>query len=123
MIVDDNPAGRLLLRAYLQRLGFRQLEEFGDSMEALRQLMLAAQVQNPFAAMFIDWTMSEMTDLQVVRTIRGLPGWNDFPIIVLSEELDESKVAAVFAAGGSEHLLRPVTEPTLRTTLKKFKLL
>lgn len=123
LIADDNVPGRILLRAFLNHLGLMNVEEAHDSLEALRLLMLAAQNGKPFSAVLIDWTMNEMKELEVIRTIRKLPGWEKLPIFVLSEELDPAKVQKVTEAGGTAHLLRPIMAPVLRALLTQHGLL
>ena len=117
LIVDDQKPAQMLLRAYLTRMGYSDLEEASDSLEALRLIMSATQDNRPFAAVLIDRSMPEMNGLEFVRAIRQLKTFVRTPIIVLSEDLDPNSWTEVLQAGASAHLLKPVTEDSIREAL------
>lgn len=119
LLVDDQKAARLLLKSYMTRLGVGKIEEATDSIEALRILMQTTPGQCPFGAVLISRNMREMTGLQLVKNIRQLSGWSEFPIVVISEDLDPALVRDAAAAGASEYMLRPYDEETLKTILER----
>ena len=120
LLVDDQKAARQLLRAYLVRIGIGRIEEATDSIEALRILMLTSKGQSPFKAVFVSRAMREMSGLDLVKNIRLLAGWDDFPIVVISEDLDFVHVRESVQAGASEYLIRPYDEATLRSMLERL---
>lgn len=63
--------------------------------------------------------MREMNGLELLRNIRQLSGWSDFPIIIVSEDPDVSLVHDAIAAGATDYILRPYSQETLLTTLKR----
>ena len=120
LLVDDQKAARQLLRAFLIRIGVGKIEEATDSIEALRILMLTSKTQSPFRAVFVSRMMREMSGLELVRNIRQLSGWSEFPIVVISEDLDFGIVKDAVTVGASEYLLRPYDESALRTMLVRL---
>lgn len=120
MLVDDQRAPRQLLRAFLLRIGVGQIEEASDSLEALRILMLSSRSQTPFDGIFINRTLREMDGLELVQNIRQLVGWQDFPIVVISEDTDAVHARENLEAGANEYLLRPYLESDLRAILDKL---
>lgn len=120
LLVDDQRAARLLLRVFLIRHGVNFIEEASDSISALRLLMSTPQNQSPFRAIFISRQMPEMSGLELVRTIRQLPGWAQFPIVIISEDNDAKLERDARNAGASEYLMRPYTEEELQAVLKRI---
>lgn len=120
LLVDDQKAARLLLKSFLGRIGVGKVEEATDSLEAMRILMQTGSAQSPFNALFISLEMREMTGLELIRNIRLLTGWTDIPIVVVSEDPDQTRVHESIAAGATEYLLRPYTEETLKAILDRI---
>lgn len=120
LLVDDQRAARLLLRVFLLRQGVNFIEEAGDSISALRLLMATPQNQSPFSAVFISRQMPEMSGLELLRTIRQLPGWVDFPVVIISEDNDAALQRDAMEAGASDYLMRPFTEEDLKALLKRI---
>lgn len=130
LLVDDLKAARLLLRAYLTRMGVRRIEEATDSIEAVR--FLTSKSQAPFHAVFISRSMRAKTSTkpaagnelvagtELVFDIRQLEGFSNFPIIVVSEDLDPVHRKSAFGVGATDYLLRPYDEATLRELLEKL---
>lgn len=122
LIVDTHEPARILLKAYLNRLGHPNIEESSDSMEALRLIMSAAQDHAPYSMVFMEWTMPEMDAVEFIRATRQMRSFAHFPIIVLAEEYDHSKWNSVMKAGANAYLIKPVSEETLIAVLIKAQL-
>jgi two-component system chemotaxis response regulator CheY len=120
LLVDDQRAARLLLRVFLVRQGVSFIEEAGDSISALRLLMATPQSQGSFRAVFISRQMPEMSGLELVRTIRQLPGRSQFPIVIISEDSDAKLQRDAVDAGATDYLMRPFTEEDLTALLKRI---
>ncbi len=118
LVVDDQKAARQLLRAFFKRLGVGRIEEATDCIEAVR--LLTSKSQPPFHAAFISRSMREMTGTELVFDIRELEGFTNFPIVVVSEDLDPVHRKAAFGVGATDYLLRPYDEETLRALLAKL---
>ena len=61
-----------------------------------------------------------MSGLELMRTIRQLPGWTQFPIVIVSEDSDAKLQREAMAAGATDYLLRPFTEEELTALLKRI---
>lgn len=119
LLVDDQKAARVLLKSYLARLGFGKIEEATDSIEAVRILAQTPPAQCPFGIAFVSRSMREMSGLDFVRTIRQRTGWGDFPIVLVSEDLNPALVRDAIAAGATDYMLRPYDEKTLSDLLQR----
>lgn len=120
LLVDDQKAARILLRSYLNRLGVGDVEEATDSLEALRILMQTRAADCPFEAIFISRSLREMSGLNLVKNIRLLAGWKDFPIVLISEDLDPSLAIEANKTGATEYLIRPYSEERLKAVLDRI---
>lgn len=120
LVVDDQKAARTLLRVFLIRLGADFVEESADSISALRLIMLTPPNLCPFKAVFVSRTMPEMSGLEFVRTVRQLPGWSSFPIVVVSEDAEPALEDEAFVAGASDYILRPYSEEDLANLLNRL---
>lgn len=120
LLVDDQRAARMLLRVFLLRLGADFIEESGDSISALRLLLATPPHSCPFKAVFVSRMMPEMSGCEFVRALRQLPGWANFPIVVVAEDADLKLEYDAFTAGATDYLLRPYTEEELQAVLKRI---
>lgn len=120
LLVDDQKAARILLRSYLNRLGVGDVEEATDSLEALRILMQTRAADCPFEAIFVSRSLREMSGLNLVKNIRLLAGWKDFPIVLISEDLDPSLAIEANKTGATEYLIRPYSEERLKAVLDRI---
>jgi len=68
LIVDDQPSARTLLRAGLEYLGFSNITECGDGVEAFKHL-----VQSPAQLVISDLTMPKADGLVLLAAIRKQP--------------------------------------------------
>lgn len=119
LVVDDQKASRILLRAFLTRIGVGRVDEAKDGIEALRVLMGSGRNNSPFDLVFVSRKMKEMNGLDLVRTLRKVAGGSEVPVIIVSEDLDPAFAKDAATAGATEYMLRPYTEEDLRALLKK----
>ena len=77
LVVDDEPALRLLLSAYFKKEYEVLLAE--DGTQALEMLKLSEP-----QAMVVDISMDGMDGLSLIRELRASTQWHHMPILVLS---------------------------------------
>jgi two-component system chemotaxis response regulator CheY len=117
LVVDDMSSLRDLVKAYLRRLGYRQISEAVDGRDAY-QVMIAAKASGaPFELVISDWNMPAMSGLELLMLVRSLPEWRHLPFIILTTENEKDKVMGAVAAGVSNYMVKPVEEKTLEEKL------
>ena len=120
LIVDDMQSLRDLLKAYLRRIGYRQISEAVDGRDAY-QLMIAAKVTGaPFDLVISDWNMPVMDGLEFLKLVRNTPEWKTIPFLLLTTENEKNKVMEAVMAGVSNYMVKPVEEDTLKDKLRKI---
>jgi CheY-like chemotaxis protein len=94
LVVDDDGPILVLMRNLLKEFGFQAVTA-ATGPEAID----AARQQQP-ALVLLDWNMPGMTGDQVIRTLRGEPGLDKLPILILSgERLSHADLASLGADG------------------------
>jgi len=119
LIVDDMPSLRDLLRAYLRRMGFRNISEADNGRIAYQAMLSAKAAGAPFELVISDWNMPELDGLEFLKLVRASPEWKNLPFIILTTESEKAKVVEAVVAGVSNYMVKPVEEPMLKDKLLK----
>ena len=107
LVIDDGPDNRLLLRALLERGGYRPV--LADSGIAG---LACLDLETP-ALILLDYMMPDMTGPEVARRIRSRPGGRDIPIVLLTASADEGHVEEAYRAGADDYLTKPFDRKVL----------
>ncbi len=103
LIVDDSRAMRMILKKILKSIGFDQLSEAANGVEALEQLDIIGLPD----LMLVDWNMPVMNGLELIRAVRADATRRDIPILMVTTETETSQIVRALAAGASEYLMKP----------------
>lgn len=85
MVVDDDPMIRFLVQEYLTAVGY-SVTACGGGAEALNSL----QTFTP-DLIILDLQMPEMNGLEVLENLRGSPGTEKIPVLLLSANASDAK--------------------------------
>lgn len=110
LVVDDDAAGRDLLKRQLEREGFRVVQA-RDGREALERIRAGAPL-----AVLLDVMMPDMDGWHVLRTLRADPRTARIPVIMQSV-LGEERYA--YALGASSYLRKPIERNKLHEALRE----
>jgi serine phosphatase RsbU (regulator of sigma subunit)/CheY-like chemotaxis protein len=119
LLVDDNPANLVALRAVLEPLGHRILEA-GSGAEALRYL-LTPGIEEDVALILLDVQMPDMDGFETATRIKERERTQEIPIIFLTAHSTDT-VAAMrgFETGAVDYLTRPLDAWLLRSKVQVF---
>lgn len=120
LIVDDSPAMRGFIRRVLDLSGFDVGEVFeaGDGLEALAILdenRDASQID----VILTDINMPRMDGEEFVLHLREDADLDEIPVVVLSADSSEARVARMLAAGARGYLPKPLSPERLRAELDR----
>src|SRR5271155_3452624 len=106
LIVEDKQHMRSLLRALLNALSVREIQEASNGAGALELLR-----HNRFELILTDMTMEVMDGLEFTRQVRAMDRMKNpsIPIIMISGYTERHRVEAARDAGVSEFLVKPIT--------------
>lgn len=112
LIVDDSPSVLAVLEDMLEELGYA-VASATDGKKACQMIELER-----FDLIITDLTMPVMDGIAFVQTAKKMPNCKFVPIVMLSSEEDEEKIAAAKQVGISTFLRKPVKEVQLKTILQ-----
>ncbi|OGG98366.1 MAG: hypothetical protein A2508_09430, partial [Candidatus Lambdaproteobacteria bacterium RIFOXYD12_FULL_49_8] len=79
LLVDDSLGIRLVAKKLFHNLGYNALEVVEGGVKALE--LLESQ---PFDLAIIDWSMPEMSGLELLEAIRERPAIKDLPVLLVT---------------------------------------
>ncbi len=104
LAVDDDPVARKILVQALRRLGYEEVVEVRDGIEALTFLE-----KEPVRAIVSDWTMPEMDGLALCRQVRArVKSEYVYFILLTGREADISNQREAIEAGVDDFLVKPL---------------
>lgn len=112
MIVDDSPSVLAILDDMLVDLGY-EVTAADNGKQACGLLETTR-----FDLIITDLTMPVMDGITFAQTAKQMPNCKFVPIVMLSSEEDEAKIAAAKKVGISTFLRKPVKEVQLKTILQ-----
>lgn len=114
LIVDDSKVIRVVARKIIQEIGL-DAEEAADGYDALE----SCQKSMPDAVL-LDWNMPTMSGIQVLKTLRAMPGGNRPVIIFCTTQEDPAHIDEALAAGASDYLMKPFDGESLLAKLTQM---
>lgn len=81
LVVDDFSTMRRIVRNLLKELGFNNVEEAEDGVDALNKLQAGG-----FGFVISDWNMPNMDGLELLKTIRADAGMASMPVLMVTAE-------------------------------------
>ena len=116
LVVDDNPTSRNILQGMLESFSFEvNLAASGE--EGLAEIERAAEGA-PFELVVMDWKMPGMDGIEASRRIKGHPGLEKIPPIILVTAYGREEIMQeADEAGLDGFLLKPVSPSILFDTI------
>ncbi len=106
MLVDDSRTIRKIQKKTLVQLGYTDVVEAADGVEAL-----SLYKESPPGLMLIDWNMPNMDGITLVKTIRQTD--KSIPLIMCTTEAEKARVVEALQAGVNNYVVKPFTAETL----------
>jgi len=115
LVVDDFSTMRRIVKNLLKELGFSNLEEAEDGVDALNKLRGGG-----FDFVVSDWNMPNMTGIDLLRAIRADATLKHLPVLMVTAEAKRENIIEAAQAGASGYVVKPFTAATLDEKLKKI---
>jgi len=106
LLVDDSRTIRNIQKNVLAQLGYTDIIEANDGVEALQLL-----AQNQLDLVLVDWNMPNMDGITLVRKIRETN--KHLPLVMVTTEAEKSRVLEAIKAGVNNYVVKPFTAETL----------
>ena len=115
LVVDDFAAARKIVINSLAQLGFNNADEADDGFFALVRLKSAL-----FDLVVIDWKMSKMSGMELLKQIRADPNLKHIPVLMVSDDDLQEYIVAATKAGLNAYIIRPFEVKTFAEKLEKI---
>lgn len=112
LVVDDNEFVRLEMKKNLNYLGFKEVYEAANGMEAVQLLP-----KNP-DIIICDINMEPLNGFEFVKHVRALPPpAGEVPVIFLTGDAQKEQVQEAINLSVNAYLLKPVTIENLKSKI------
>lgn len=115
LVVDDSFTARNHIKRVLANMGIQHISEAKNGKEAVDII-----AEHFFDLIVTDYNMPEMDGKQLVEYIRSRSNQSRIPVLMVSSESDDSRLAAVQQAGVSAICDKPFETATVRELLRKL---
>jgi len=113
LVVDDYNTMIRILRNLLKQLGFQDIDDAADGTAALTKMR-----QKKYGLVISDWNMEPMTGYELLKEVRGDPGLNKTPFIMVTAESKTENVIAAKKAGVNNYIVKPFNAQTLQNKIE-----
>lgn len=118
LIIDDVASLRELLIHTMQTIGFKQIEQAENGIDALKKCRL--QKEEPFDLIMCDINMPEMDGIDFVTNIREVKEYTTKPIIMVSTESEVNIILEAISKGANDYVLKPAEKEILEKKIAKL---
>ena len=119
LLVDDEAAFAAMLRYNLERRGFL-VEHVTNGQEAL-----SCSAKFRPHVVLLDWTLPDMSGIEVCRRLRGLPETKDLGVIMVTGRTGDQNAVRGLDAGADDYVVKPfsITEllARMRAVLRRTR--
>ncbi len=112
MLIDDSRTIRNVLKSILATLGYTEIMEANDGLDALSKVSAFEP-----ELLLVDWNMPNMDGLTFVKKYRS--NGNKAPIIMVTTESERSRVVEAIKAGVQNYVTKPFTPDVLSIRIKE----
>ncbi len=115
LVVDDIPAARRTIRAFLNEMGYKNILEANDGTTAYR-ILKSKNVD----FVICDWYMEQMSGIALLKVMMADPQLDHIPFLLVTGEMDLQKVIEAGKAGVSGYILKPFTLKVLKEKIESI---
>ncbi|MCF7802892.1 MAG: response regulator [Candidatus Marinimicrobia bacterium] len=115
LIVEDSPTMRRIIKNTLKRIGYEDVEEAEDGVEAL-----AALGNAKIDFIITDWNMPKMSGLDFTKRVKSNPDYGDVPILMVTTRSVEQDVLDAFEAGAASYIVKPFTPQVMKEKIDEI---
>jgi two-component system chemotaxis response regulator CheY len=115
LIVDDFPTMRKIVRGVLKQIGYSNIEEAEDGVQAYEKLE-----KEQFDFVVSDWNMPNMTGLELLKAVRANPKTKQIPFLMVTAEADKENIVEAVKSGVSNYVVKPFNAGTLKEKIEKI---
>lgn len=113
LVVEDSPTMRRIITNALQRIGFADIIEAENGVDALNKLE-----GQKIDLVVTDWDMPEMNGAELVKVLRSMPELGEVPIVMITTRGMRDDVMTAMKLGVNGYVIKPFTPDVLKAKLE-----
>ena len=113
--VDDSLTMRRIIKNTLSKIGFKNVLEAADGIEALDVL-----AKENIDLIITDWNMPEMDGLEFIKNLKSNEDFKDIPILMVTTEAAKEDILDALRQGVNNYIVKPFTSDTLKAKVIKL---
>lgn len=102
LLVDDSRTMRTIQKNALKAMGFEDIDEASDGLEALK----CVEQESP-GLILLDWNMPNMDGMTFLKEFRA--NNKATPVVMVTTEAEKSRVIEAIKAGVNNYIVKPFT--------------
>ncbi|MDX2469410.1 MAG: response regulator [SAR324 cluster bacterium] len=115
LVVDDFQVMRKVVITCLSQLGYKNIEEATDGVEAFDLMQ-----KQEFDFVITDWEMPNMSGIELLREIRKSEEFKKIPVMMVTAEGLQENVIEAIRAGVNNYIVKPIDVEALREKMMKI---
>ncbi len=115
LVVDDMLTMRKIITKVLKELGFVDITEASDGLDAWEKVKNA---ESPFGLIISDWNMPKMTGLEFLKLVRAELSLAKTPFLLVTAEAEMTQVAEAVKSGVDQYVVKPFSQDALKSKLE-----
>jgi two-component system chemotaxis response regulator CheY len=115
LVVDDFATMRRIVKNVLRQLGFNDIDEADDGVQALAKMKA-----RKFDFVISDWNMPNMNGLEFLRAIRADEELKNIPFLMVTAEAIKENIVAAVQAGVSNYIVKPFTPEVMKEKIDRI---
>ena len=114
LFVDDSPTMRRIIKNSLQKIGFNEMIEAENGVDALQKIE-----GEDVGLILSDWNMPEMNGKQLVEELKSNDKYKKIPIIMITTRGMKEDVITAVKLGVAGYVVKPFTPEVLKGKIMK----
>lgn len=114
LVVDDSGTMRRVIVGSLNSLGYSDVLEASDGLEA--QLVL--DENKNINLILVDWNMPNMNGYELLQVVKKNETFKRIPVIMITTEAEKENVLKAIRAGASNYIIKPFVKEILAEKIK-----
>lgn len=108
LIIDDSATMRKVLINSLQRIGYNDVVEAEDGVDAL------GKFDESIEFVITDWNMPNMSGVELIRALRANAHGKEIPILMVTTRNKRQDILEAASEGVDNYVVKPFTPPILK---------